>query len=137
MKNYLFEVAFITIAVSQTVILKSDITSSTIINPAGSTVILDTYHTSINPDFLGTGAAWIWTNQTGSNTNGYSLTFQTMFFADCPGNGILTITADNSFEAWLNGLSIGTGSDWTVKYDLKVELRCGLNNLTVKASNMH
>jgi len=63
---------------------------------------------------------------------GYANTFQRLFYVDCPlAAAILNITADNVFTAYLNGVEVGTGADWTSYFRFNVSLICGLNNLTV------
>jgi len=67
---------------------------------------------------------------------GYNNTFQRLFYVDCPqAVATLNITADNLFYAYLNGAYIGTGSNWTISYVFYVNVKCGLNNLTVLVIN--
>lgn len=95
---------FVAAAVSQTVLLISDPSTTTIISPAGLTVGLESHHTTAHPDYLGTGANWIWNNQADSWSDGYSNTFQALFSADCyQYPAILKAVADNEFKAYLNG----------------------------------
>jgi hypothetical protein len=93
------------VAFSQTVIVLSDATSTTIVSPVNQTVGVEKYHTTNNPNFLGDGAQWIWNNASDSWPNGYNSTFQRLFYADCPQTAaVLTVTADNIFTAYLDGV---------------------------------
>lgn len=42
--------------------------------------------------------------------------------------GHFHVTADNGFEAYVNGEEVGTGDDWTVTYDLPFDAPCGSGN---------
>jgi len=67
---------------------------------------------------------------------GYSLTFQTLFDVDCcPFQGVLNITVDNSFIAYLNGGIVGIGNNWFNIYNFTVNFAAGQNNLTVVTDN--
>lgn len=60
---------------------------------------------------------------------------------DLPDDGVksanLVVTADNAFEAWVNGRSIGKGNNFTVPYhfDVTPSMRSGTNVLVIEASN--
>jgi len=90
---------------------------------------------------LGTGPEWIFNSKANSTVGdewpvGYSLTFQTLFnVPHCPFQGILNITVDNSFIAYLNGAIIGVGNNWFDIYNFTVNFKQGVNNLTVVTDN--
>lgn len=55
-----------TVSLAQTSLLNSNPSTTIIVSPSGFAIIDDTYHNTANPDYLGTGASWIWIN--GSTT---------------------------------------------------------------------
>jgi hypothetical protein len=78
---------------------------------------------------LGYGANHIWTNGTSRIA-----TFETLFYARWTGQTELTIKANNSYYAYLNGVSIRAGYRNQVE-TTSIALSCGLNNLTIKVEN--
>jgi len=84
---------------------------------------------------LGLGAQWIWSGPGVNWADGFTATFESLFYADCQADSVLWITADNIFTAFVNGNNVGTGGDWTKKFKFNIKLICGLNNLTVVAVN--
>lgn len=118
-----------------TILALSDL-STAIINPPHLTVVDEHVHTTDNPNYLSDGAQWIWNSQNDSWPVGYTNTFQKLFLADCPQTAAtLSITADDTFTAYLNGVLVGTGNNWPTIYTFNVSVKCGFNNLTVIAIN--
>ena len=116
----------------------SDPSTTTILNPAGAVVGLESYHSANNPNFAGYGPQWAWVKGSSSRPEGEQVTFQALFAADCPQEkATLSITADNLFTAYLNGEPVGSGNVWTNVYKFSVSVICGVNNLTVVATNQH
>jgi hypothetical protein len=65
-----------------------------------------------------------------------TLTFTAKFYAKSTKNATLTITADNTFSAKLNGGVAFTGNDWTKKYTFTLcNLVCGENTLVITVIN--
>lgn len=128
----------VALVAAQTVIVQSGVETTTIISPAGKTVALDTFHNSLNSNFLGTGAQWIWESALIRPPKGYTVTFQSLFYSDCSGDipGQLIVTADDNFTAHLNGGVVGSGQAWNQKFTFGIKLNCGLNNLTITVINL-
>ena len=123
-------------AAKNVVILNSSPSTTTLISPAGQAIGLEPYHNAHNPNFLGTGAQWVWVNGSSSWPDHYAATFQALFNSDCPKElANLQITADNTFTVYLNGVKVGQGDTWTTKYSFELGLKCGQNNLTIVAIN--
>lgn len=122
-----------------TYLVVSSLTSSTIIYPPKKTVVLEPVLSGVRPDHItGSGAKWIFDNSIDSAGNwptGYTATVQALFYADCQAPATLVITGDNSFTAYVNGIKIGTGDNWDIKYTFPIDLKCGLNNLTAVVLN--
>jgi len=103
----------IVFTLNQTSIVLSNPSTTTIISPTGNFVVQESYHTTNNPNFLGTGAEWIWLNGSDAWPVGFNATFLTVFNVNCPQvAATLSITADNIFNAYLNGVFVGNGSEW-------------------------
>jgi len=103
----------IVFALNQTVIVLSNTSTTTIISPTGYSLVQEAYHTTYNPNFLGDGAEWIWLNGSDAWPNGFNATFLAVFKVNCPQvPATLSITADNIFNAYLNGVFVGNGSEW-------------------------
>jgi hypothetical protein len=91
------------------------------------------------------GAHWIWKTQNVTFEEATSgippITFQKDFFlpADATGiNGTITITVDDTYELYLNGVFVGADNDWTTveTYTFTSEsglLVPGLNTISVRA----
>lgn len=47
---------------AQTVLVNSDPSTTTLLSPSSETVAVEAYHHTAHPDYLGTGASWIWIN---------------------------------------------------------------------------
>ena len=123
-------------AAQNVVILNSSPSTTTVVSPAGQAIGLEPFHNAANPNYLGTGAQWVWVNGPSSWPDQYAATFQALFYSDCPEVlANLQITADNVFTAYLNGVKVGEGNDWKIKFSFKLGLKCGLNNLTIAAIN--
>ncbi len=119
-------------------ILISSPSIATVLSPVGSTTIQETYHTANNPNFVGYNANWIFINGTASWPANAQASFQSLFYSDCPQTvAVLTITADDKFVAYLNNVVVGTGSSWQQTYSFKLNLKCGINNLTVVVTNIY
>lgn len=127
------------LTLQQAVILASSTINTVIISRSGLTVGEDPYHNRHHPNYLGTGAQWIWQSGGSSWPHGQTLTFQTQFNIDCNGRATLSITADNTFSAVLNGGGVPMkGDDWTRKYAFTLSpLHCGVNTLAITAVNYH
>jgi hypothetical protein len=125
------------LALQQTVLLSSSSSNTIITSPISAPAVLEPYHTGANPNFISNGAQWLWQAGGQSWPNGYVAVFQTQFYASCKSPAILTITADNSFSASLNGGAAMTGNDWTkiYKFDL-ANLLCGPNTLVISVVNL-
>lgn len=86
-------------------------------------------------------AAWIWSadaDAPGESLPGTRYFLKTFNIDDRPlKRAFLLITADNRFEAYLNGLQLGAGDDWRVptRLGLRRHLRPGTNTLAVTATN--
>jgi hypothetical protein len=74
----------VTASLTQTSLLNSHPLTTTLLAPPGFIVIDETYHNTANPDYLGTGASWIWLNGSTAWPSGFTATFQAIFYADCP-----------------------------------------------------
>ena len=121
---------------SQTVLLSSSPSTAIIISPSGYTLVPETYHNTNNPNYLGNGAQWVWLNGSSSWPLGFSASFQSTFYVDCPQiSATLRITADDEFKAILNGNTVGTGTSWQKVYIFDVKLECGWNELKVEVKN--
>jgi len=76
-------------------------------------------------------------NGSDSWANGFTATFQTVFSADCPqGPATLDMSADNVFNAYLNGVFVGNGTSFNTNYNFPITLQCGCNSLVVVAENL-
>lgn len=137
--KYCVAALLIALTLSQAVtILNSDPSTTVIINPPSLIVGNEGYHNANQPDFLGTGAKWIWNNVADGWPEGYQNTFQAVFYADCPKvQATLTVAADNLYEAFLNGVSVLSGDNWMVPNSKMISLKCGENNLTIVVTNLH
>jgi hypothetical protein len=103
------------------------------IYPAGDTTVLSNIHNQLRPNHLGLGPQWVWYK---SNGNGATGTFQTLFMSDCPHQPAdLTISPDDWFTIYFNGEPIVSGGAYPSIYTYKLNLQCGLNNLTVIVMN--
>lgn len=136
--DYCIVALLVAAAHAQVALLLSDPSTTTITSPSGLSVGVESYHTGVNPNYLGTGAQWIWNNQADKWPNGYSNTFQALFSVDCyQSPATLKIVADNEFTAYLNGMPtpVLSGSNWLKPDAVDIRLQCGVNNLTVVATN--
>ena len=98
------------ISLQQTVLLRSD-PSTTIITSSNHITVTEAYHTKNNPNFIGHGANWIYKKGLDSWPAGDKATFYAEFWADCQREAILTITADDSFSASVNGGTVLKGNE--------------------------
>jgi len=122
------------VALAQTVLVVSNANSAYIVSPINLHVGVEATHTAGQPNYLGNGAQWIWANSSDSWAAGTSETYQTLFFSDCYQEpAILSITAQSTFSAYLNGVLVATGSYPTIS-SISISLTCGQNNLTVVAT---
>ncbi|MEJ5169873.1 MAG: family 78 glycoside hydrolase catalytic domain, partial [Fimbriimonadales bacterium] len=88
------------------------------------------------------GSAWIWTGEPGllGSTRWFEATFD---LESAPSNAELLLTADDRFEAYLEGAELartrqtGTGEDWrtVVRVDLSGRLTSGRHTLRVRVVN--
>jgi lysophospholipase L1-like esterase len=81
---------------------------------------------------------WIW-NQKEAATKAAAgdCYFRKTFNLDDPESGTIEITADNSYELFVNSRSVGAGDAWNTrqKYDISPLLLPGRNVIAVKATN--
>jgi lysophospholipase L1-like esterase len=81
---------------------------------------------------------WIWRHK-GAATKAEPETvyFRKVFDVETPDGGVIEITADNTFEVYLNGRRLGTGDNWRQrsKFDIGPLLVPGRNVIAVAASN--
>ncbi|MEO1844171.1 MAG: family 16 glycoside hydrolase [Akkermansiaceae bacterium] len=97
--------------------------------------------TIANPKSAKTGAAnppaanWIWLSKDARTGTVYFRKQWTT--ASKVKSAKLTITADNSFTAFVNGKEVGSGNNWNTRYqfDVTKHLRLGDNVLAVRAGN--
>src|ERR1051325_266989 len=77
---------------------------------------------------------WIWHSKTNSPTVYFRKTFRT---PPLTWNARLTVAADDRAEIFLNGVSVGTCSDWRqpMRNELSVRLNQGENVIAVKGEN--
>jgi hypothetical protein len=85
-------------------------------------------------------AKWIWYpegNPAASAPPGARYFRRVLELPDKPASAQLTMTADNSFEVWVNGQQAGTGDNFNESYrfDIARQLKPGTNLLTVTAVN--
>lgn len=110
---------------AETIILQSTI-STPIVNPAGLTAVPSAYYNTIKPGIAGNGVSWI-----SSPKYAYSIAFESLFYVNCNGYSYLAVTAAESFNAYLDGIFIGSGYDFATIYTLPLTLACGNHNLTI------
>lgn len=124
----------ITLALTQTVLIHSDPSTTAVSTPSDQTAVLDKYHNLNHPNYLGNQAKWIWTSN--PLIAFLSATFVAHFYSDCPqAIAVLRITAESSFTVYLNSELIGSGNNWAQVYLIKVNLICGRNHLEVVVNN--
>lgn len=123
-------------SMQQTVLISSSAANTIITAPANYHSVVEAYHTSLNPNYIGYNAQWIYKNGSDAWPIGDAVTFVAYFYADCQQNATLIITADNSFSASLNGGAAVSGNSWFVKYRFTLSnLKCGVNTLTIRTVN--
>jgi arylsulfatase A-like enzyme len=95
------------------------------------------------PGFMGgrlDGAAWIWWRSVANAAGGETACFRRTFTVTNPGevaSAVLTATADNVLEVWVNGIKLIYDDTWRtlVITNISQYLQSGTNVLAVKASN--
>lgn len=117
------------------------------IDSKSATIALNDYHNQKNPNKLGTGAKWLWSNLYKNGRYvpcGATHTFYSTFKTSCPQkSATLKITADNEFHAYINGGDKDihgkqmVGNCWNNVYTFEVKLNCGVNSLKVIVKNNH
>lgn len=107
----------------------SDPSTTTIQHPLYSYTILQKNYSMIDPNPMEYGVNWIWTNGTSRIA-----TFETIFIAPYAAQGELNIKANNSYYAYVNGISVRAGSK-NLSESTAIRLSCGINNLTIKVEN--
>jgi hypothetical protein len=112
---------------SSVLILQSSTTSTTVVSPAKSTVVVATAYNSLKSNFAGAGVGWIQKSPVAR----YYTIYQSLFYSSCIGAANLSITADVSFTAYLDGVKIGNGSKYTQLYKYPLKITCGNHNLTI------
>ncbi len=78
----------------------------------------------------GTTASWIW-NAESRWSDDYSTVYFRKKFTATGTQAIITLTADNSFTAYFNGVQIAAGVDWWVPIVVTVKLTPGSTNNTL------
>lgn len=81
---------------------------------------------------------WIWsTKDAATKGEAGSVYFRKTFTLEEPQSGSVEITADNSFELFLNGRRVGTGDSWNKRYQFNLTplLLPGRNVIGIAASN--
>jgi arylsulfatase A-like enzyme len=95
------------------------------------------------PGFIGgrlDGSAWIWWRSATNAAGGETSLFRRTFVVENPGavvSAVLTATADNVVEVWINGTRLFANSAWrelTIT-NIAQYLQAGANVLAVKATN--
>ena len=81
---------------------------------------------------------WIWSRNTIGQTN--AVIAETVYFrykfTPTTANAVITITADNEFILFVNGVLIGTGTNWNEGFSFGVQLNAAVENLiAVQATN--
>jgi hypothetical protein len=82
---------------------------------------------------------WIWRHKdAATKAEQETVYFRKTFDVEKPDGGSIEITADNSFEVFLNGRRLGTGDNWRqrFKFDIGPLLVPGRNVIAVAASNI-
>lgn len=80
-------------------------------------------------------AEWIWSYASNSADDRQTVLFRKRFVARKPG-AVLSITADNAFEVFLDGELVGRGDDWQRSTTLALTLAAGKSHLlAVKVVN--
>ncbi len=82
------------------------------------------------------GAQWVW-DETGATSNEPRYFRATFSLKAKPKKATLQITADNQYEAMVNGLQVGTDGNWNdvEQYDVGKWLVIGRNTIGVRATN--
>lgn len=57
--------------------------------------------------------------------------YENLFYTSCIGSANLTITAAASFNAYLDGVLVVYGANYTIPYNVPIKLSCGNHNLTI------
>ena len=121
---------------SQTLIAYSDISTTILLDPMGKKLVLPNTYSSNNPNPLNNGANVVYMDGPDTWPSGTKTTFQNQFYTNCPmAIATLTIFADDYFTVYLNGISIFSGNNKQT-YTIKINLECGLNNLTTIVTNL-
>lgn len=104
----------------QLVILLQSTTRVAIMDPPGARVVISEYYNKKESGLVGPGVDWIMSSKATSPTR-----FQSLFYASCTGSANLTISAASSFKAYLDGVYIGNGSNFTRAYNFPIKISCG------------
>ena len=118
------------LTVSHQVVLARSNLQTTLVTE-GYAVGLSYFHNIYHPNIVGHGAFWIWNNEGYASPLGRTLTFETLFYTDCPAPIELNITADHNFKAFLDGQLVAEGKDWKLVSSIKLETSCGSHNMTI------
>lgn len=81
---------------------------------------------------------WIWNQkEAATKAEAGDCYFRKTFNLEDPESGTIEITADNSYELFVNSRSVGAGDNWNTrqKYDVSPLLLPGRNVIAVKATN--
>ena len=136
MKRILLVTLLCALTLQQTVLVASGVSTTAIVTPAATAIVLEPYHNTNNPNHL-PGAQWVWKTGGQSWADGDTLTFESVFYSDCSSAPvILKITADNEFNASLNGGAQVTGNNWRVIFTYTLSgVVCGANRLRITVVN--
>ena len=118
-------------------LLLSSPESTNVLSPSGRSTGLAVNHNtnkgSKNSAF-NYGAKWIWVKGSERPAHRFKATFNSFIYSDCPqSTARLYITADNKYNAYVNGKFVGRGSDWTKMNTFNIRLKCGKNSFKVYA----
>ena len=114
---------------TQVIILQSSMLT-TIVSPAGAATAVSVYFNGLKGGIAGDGVSWIQKSSPAVGTTVY----RNLFYANCVGSASLIITASTSFTAYLDGVLVGSGSDYSKPLTFPIKISCGNHNFTVSAS---
>ncbi len=131
---FILSLFVVAINADQKVLLISDQYTTSISSSQGKNVSLEKNKNTNYPDFIGDHAMWLGIEGMNGWPDQYQATFTASFFADAT-EATLILTADDVFIAYINGRPIATGQNWLKSFTYKINLTCGVNNLTIVVIN--
>jgi hypothetical protein len=136
LKQQLILALLLVLTFSGTVLVNSDPTTTTILSVVPRKIVgIATYHNSVDANFLGNPAKWIWDSKSDRCPDGYTEVFESNFRVAAKVTGMLLVGADDSFTAYINGIKVGDGSNSLLKFSFSVKLVAGMNTLRVVVTN--